>query len=470
MVTKPPVGRPAAVALPAAAVLLGAVCAGVRPAARVLQATALAVPVAAALLVRAAKPQPSTAAPAAAVAGPPELVTVLVPARDEARVIGALLGDLGVACRDRLAVVVIDDASRDGTAEVAEASIAAAGLGAAGRVVRLPAPCGSKGAVLAAWPMPDEGVVVVLDADARVAPDFVDRVREAVVGGAALAQARRRMLRPAPRRGRRALGPRVLLAALQDAEQGMDDVIGRARLALGGASELRGDGMVLRADALERLGGWPAGALCEDLELASRWYLASGRGVERPPALEIWEQPVLGIRPLLGQRLRWAEGSIRRDLHVVLPAMSESGVPLRGRVEVAAYAGQALMPWLAIGLAACATRVSPVTVRIEARRGLGALAAGYGMAAVLLAWEALGPESGTSSSRPSGGPAAGARRPLARLGGSVAAAAFTGLWPLLLPPAWARVALRPGPPRFARTPHAPADAFSGPAPAPRRAT
>jgi cellulose synthase/poly-beta-1,6-N-acetylglucosamine synthase-like glycosyltransferase len=379
------------------------------------------------------------------------MVTVVVPARDEAAVIARLVADLGAARSEPMALVVVDDASCDGTADLANGAIERSGLMDVARVVRLATPSGSKGGALAAVPVPASGVVVVLDADARVAPDFVARVR-AAGATAAVAQARRRMLRPAPGcQPERGAG---LLALMQDGEQEIDGLIARARLRMGGATEFRGDGMVIRAEVLAALGGWQPEALCEDLELATRWFLATGRGVERPAGLEIWEQPVLAVRPLLSQRLRWAEGSIRRDLRLVLPALLDPRRPARRRLELAAYASQSLVPWMALGLAARGWRQPAGPQRAAARRTLGALASGYALAALVLAWASQAGEAEVAGEARAGHPR--------RLAHAVAVTAFTSLWAPVLPVAWLRVAAQPGAPEFIRTPHETSARFTEP--------
>ena len=376
-----------------------------------------------------------------ATSGPPS-ITILVPARNEAHAIGALISDLGRLRGQPPEVIVVDDGSDDGTADAACAAIAAARV--TGVVVRRPRGGSGKGRALAhvALGADPRRVVVVLDADARVDPGFGDACR-AAAAGVAVATARRRMLRPG--RGNRASH---VLARLQDDEQALDDVVQRARLALGGAAEFRGNGMLLRADVLANLGGWPIDAVCEDLELSSRLYQATGRGVDRPPGLIVWEQPVIGFRALIRQRLRWAEGSIRRDLRIVLPR-SLRGTAAEGRwLEPLAYAGQALVPWVAAGLAARC--IGPR--RGAALGGLAALLGAYGIATGSIAWAAFG----GSADEPLRG----------RLSRTLASVAFAGLWLAVLAVAWLRVLLRPYAPRFAKTIHAPTAAFSEPEPTP----
>ena len=473
--TSAPLVRRQAILLPLAAVAVGYAGPGSRRAALLAGALAAAVPAGAALLARLGRSAAGPAPGGPPTGAPPEAtsVTLLVPARDESPVIGRLVADAAAVRSAPMALIVVDDASSDGTGDLAAAAIERHRLGGEASVVRVASPSGSKASALRCAPVAP-GVVVVLDADARLTPGFVDRVRSAV-GPDGVAQARRRMLRPAGR-GRRAWWPRALALA-QDGEQAVDDQIARARFALGGAAEFRGDGMVIGTSVLGALGGWPTDALCEDLELATRWYLHSGRGVPRPPDLEIWEQPVLSVRSLLAQRLRWAEGSIRRDLRLVAPAALDPRVPRRRRAELVGYASQALLPWASLGLALRALgeptllpggsrgrvgrdgTASPSAA--AARRLLALLAVGYGSGAVILAWAALG------DGLPARGSAATGRHgfsPLSRLVRAFSVGAFTGLWPLVLPAAWIRVARQPGAPQFVRTPHASPDAFSEPEP------
>src|SRR5205814_10436749 len=59
------------------------------------------------------------------------------------------------------------------------------------------------------------------------------------------------------------------LAGAQADEQTLDGELQRGRWALGGCSEFRGNGIVIRRDLLAEVGGWRAEALTEDLDLRS---------------------------------------------------------------------------------------------------------------------------------------------------------------------------------------------------------
>ena len=328
--------------------------------------------------------------------------------------------------------MVVDDRSIDATGEVAAEAIEA-GLSGLARVVRRADGADGKAATLAsADDASDRPIaILVLDADARVDPSFLARCRRALVDGSAMVTARRRVLRS---RGTRRF--RRWLVEAQAAEQAADDVVQRGRLALGGAGELRGDGMLIRADLLADMGGWPADALAEDLDLSTLIYLRTGFGVARPPGLEVWEQAPITPRSMLTQRLRWAEGSVRRDLGIVLPALADSAIPLRRRIEVAVSAGQDLMPWIALGLVARETR-------LRHARPVAELALGYGVAAATIALVADEPGIGVPP----------------RVAGVLGLGAT---WAGILPVAWLRVVRRPGRPAFRPTPHLPGAAVRPP--------
>ena len=371
-------------------------------------------------------------------------LTVLIPARDEAPVIDGILGDLAVQepVAAEVEIVVIDDRSCDRTGEIAAAAIERLGLSGRARVVHRDAGRDGKGAALESVSVPprrDAGAVV-LDADARVRPSFLAACLDSLAGGSGIASARRRMLRPAA-----GTPIRRHLVTAQDDEQLADDGLQRARLRMGGASELRGNGMVIRADVLAELGGWGADALCEDLDLSARAWLRAGRSVERFDGLEVWEQPVLSPRALARQRIRWAEGLVRRDLAVVLPAQLDPAIPVRRRLDALAYAVHGLVPWLAAGVL-----LRAMLPRGTRARGLAAaLTVVYAATGAATADVAL--RDPTVTRRPEAGRVAGAL-------------ALEALWLVELPVGWIRVARRPVDPAFTRTPHLPSRSFEPPDP------
>lgn len=117
-------------------------------------------------------------------AAEPSDLTVLIPARDEAAVIGRALAALRDAAPD-VPVIVVDDGSRDGTADVARAS----GLGKLTVLAGTLPPPGWSGKLWALQQALDEATtprVLLLDADIRLAPGMVGALQRRADAGFAL--------------------------------------------------------------------------------------------------------------------------------------------------------------------------------------------------------------------------------------------------------------------------------------------
>lgn len=360
-------------------------------------------------------------------------VTVLIPARDEAAAIPRLIADLGAQARSVAApdapftVVVIDDRSTDGTGGIAREAACRHGLDGRLTVVRREPGAGDgKGAALRAVPRQCLGeAVVVLDADARVDAGFIRRVAARLAAGDEVFTARRRTYNAAA-------SP---LATAQAAELELDGLQLRARLAMGGAGELRGNGMAVRTSVLDAAGGWPA-TLTEDLDLST---LLAGLGWSVGWAREIvvWEAPTGTWHALARQRLRWAEGSVRR-LFALLPwAVGSPRLSWPARIDLLVYAGQAVLPPIVVGAVAGGLRRRQLGVPVLL---VGVYAASaMGLTAIAVAESARADAAGEST-----GDVPRAR--LALLGG-----VFAGQWLLAVPAALLRIAVRPGRVTFDRT-------------------
>jgi hypothetical protein len=376
---------------------------------------------------------------------PAPTISVVVAGRDEANVLPQLIAD--IAAQDhrdaggspRFELVVVDDRSTDGTAEVVREAARAAGLAAVTTIIRREGDglADGKGAALtAAQPERCNGdVVLVLDADARIGPGFVRLLAAYVAAGADAVTARRRILH----------ADSSWLAGAQADEQTQDGELQRGRWASGGCSEFRGNGIAIRRSLLASVGGWRASALTEDVDLSSRIAAAHGTTVAWALDLEVWEEPVRTWSGLWRQRLRWSEGAIRRLLEHGPAVLASPRLSRRARLDFAAYGGQLLAPPLILGAAA------------------GALGSGSGAAAValvgtylaaggILAFDALRWETDS---------AGGSLPMVERLGRSVRAAAFSLIWLAAVPGALWRLASRRGGVRYDKMPHVGADLPGG---------
>jgi len=349
-------------------------------------------------------------------------VTLMVAARNEAPVIATTLA--GLVSQDyadesgpRFDVLLVDDGSTDDTGALA--SRAAAEHPDRLRVVRREPGDGPrmKAAALShAHPQARGEVIGVVDADASVAPDFVSRVMEAwrADPGAVAIQAQRRA-------HNRDEG---WFAAAQDEELLMDMASQCGRRATDGTAELRGNGMFVRRNALERVGGWNPAALTEDLELSTR-LVAAGERIALASAAEVGEEAVTTLPALWRQRLRWAEGSIRRLIELGPGLLRAEGVPLSRKLDFLAFTGEFVIPPLFVTTVVASLLTIPLP-RPADWTVPASLFVGYGIGTFLLALA---------------GVAAQGQRGAGLIGRAGRGSLFLSHWLLVVPAALVRIAI-----------------------------
>ena len=251
------------------------------------------------------RPQGAPAFTTAALEGPPPAVDVVVAARDEEAVIGRLVERL-LGLRwptEQLRLWVIDDGSEDRTPQrLAELRALHPQL----RVLRRSrdAGGGKSGALNLVLQQLQGRWLLVLDADADLQPDLLERlIPYAESGGWAAVQLRKAEVNAEAN----------WLTRVQAMEMAFDAFIQEGRLARGGVAELRGNGQLLRRDAVHASGGFNEATITDDLDLSFRLLLA-GQPVGvlwNPP---VSEEAVLSVPALWRQRQRWAEGGLQRFL------------------------------------------------------------------------------------------------------------------------------------------------------------
>jgi 1,2-diacylglycerol 3-beta-glucosyltransferase len=92
-----------------------------------------------------------------------------------------------------------------------------------------------------------------------------------------------------------------------------DSFLQTHRIAIGGMSELRGNGMLVRRELLEKCNGWNEDTMTDDLDLTFKLYLL-GAEIEFVTMPSLWEEGVTSWKHLWYQRCRWAEGGYQRYL------------------------------------------------------------------------------------------------------------------------------------------------------------
>ena len=358
-------------------------------------------------------------------------VTLLVAARNEAPVIAATVSALASqdygGAEPRFDVLVVDDGSTDGTGDLARSAAATRGRV---QVLRRDADGGPRtkaaGLVFAHGEVRGE-VIGVVDADARVADDFVTRVMAAwgADPGAAAIQAQRRSHNVA----------HGWLAAAQDEEGLMDMASQCGRHATDGTAELRGNGMFVRLAALDAVGGWNPGALTEDLELSTR-LVAAGERIALAPQAEVWEEAVVSLGALWRQRLRWAEGSLRRLLELGPGLLAAPAVPFGRKLDFLAFTTEFLIPPLFVTTILASLLTIPLP-RPADWTVPASLFIGYGLGSFLLALAGL---------------AGRGERGAALVGRATRGALFLSHWLVIVPAALLRIAFGKPATGFVQTP------------------
>ena len=273
--------------------------------------------------------------------GPLPFVSVLIPARNEERVIATTIAE--VAAQDyrgpdgdpRFEILAIDDASTDETSSIL-ASLTTR-YDHLQILTRTALEGGGKAAALnAALPQCRGEIIVVFDADILIAPDFLKTLIAALDPSVAGVQARVRIYNRAAH----------AFAACQDDEfAAFHKVMQLGRDALDGAVGLGGQGQAVWASALHQVGGWHPGASTEDLDLTVRLVLAGYR-VKFCPEAVVWQEGVTSLSALLRQRRRWAAGNLRVCFTYLWPLL-KARVALRRRLDYAVYMVSLLTPfWL----------------------------------------------------------------------------------------------------------------------------
>lgn len=235
---------------------------------------------------------------------------VVVPAHDEATVIGGVLADLRTQDHPTplTTIWVIADRCQDDTAAIATAAGAAVDERRDGS--------GGKGAALE-WhldrhPLGDDEMLVVIDADNRIPSGLLSRFADEADAGHEALQAYLDVTNP---------DASVLATAGAVSYWASNRMVQQARQRLGWPADLGGTGMAITASALTRAGGFGP-SLTEDVDLGVRLAL-SGIPVRWLHDIHIHDEKPHAVGVVIRQRARWAAGKrsvARRHLGALLTA------------------------------------------------------------------------------------------------------------------------------------------------------
>ncbi|MBC8120434.1 MAG: glycosyltransferase family 2 protein [Gemmatimonadaceae bacterium] len=231
-------------------------------------------------------------------------ISILVAAKDEEQVIKRLVGNLcTLQYAGELEVWIGNDGSTDCTGELLERlCLEQPRLHV---LHRLPGDRPGKSAVLNDLFSQSRGdILIVFDADAQVDADFLTRtVPLFAQPGVGAVQVRKAI----------ANADENFWTRNQAAEMLFDAFFQLRRQTIGGTAELRGNGQLVRATALQQVGDWTESTVTDDLDLTLKLHL-QGWQVQFVWETVVWEEGVTSWQALWRQRSRWAEGGFQRYL------------------------------------------------------------------------------------------------------------------------------------------------------------
>ena len=265
-------------------------------------------------------------------------VSILVPCHNEHEVIEKTVQNILNIDYPDYEIILIDDRSEDNTAQIIKEleqkheKITA--------LIREKDAVAGKSAVLNdAFKIAKGEAVLVFDADAKVEPDFLNlmipKLEPADVGAV---QAQKVIIN----------AKQNFLTQCQFNEYILDSHLQIGRDAVRGAVELRGNGELIKRQAIISINGWNEQTIVDDLDMSTRLHI-KGWDIRFCPEAKVYEEGVITFGALIKQRRRWVEGSIRRYLEYAGQVFTSEDMSLRVGFDLIAYISEFLLPfWLIV--------------------------------------------------------------------------------------------------------------------------
>ena len=263
-------------------------------------------------------------------------ISIMVPCHNEEDVIEDTVKNILEVDYTNYEIILIDDRSTDKTPEIIkklEEKYEKVKI-----LLRHEGDFPGKSAVLNdAMEIAKGDAILVFDADAKIQSDFIKKVLVKLepkdVGAV---QARKTIIN----------SKQNFLTACQYNEYVMDTHLQIGRDAVRGAVELRGDGEIIKKEALLDINGWNNETITDDLDMSTRLHI-KGWDIRFCPDAVVYEEGVITFPALVRQRRRWVEGSIRRYLEYAKDILFTKDMNLRVGFDLIAYITEFLLPfWL----------------------------------------------------------------------------------------------------------------------------
>lgn len=265
-------------------------------------------------------------------------ISILIPCHNEAVVIKETVENILNVDYENYEIIVIDDRSTDDTKDaVLELEKKYDKVKA---LIRDKSAYPGKSAVLNdAIKIAKGEAYLVFDADAKIKPDFIKLLLTKYEGDDVGAIQARKVIINANQN---------FLTACQYNEYVMDTHLQVGRDAVKGAVELRGNGELIKKNALVDIGGWNNETITDDLDMSTRLHI-KGWDIRFVQDAIVYEEGVVTFSALVRQRRRWVEGSIRRYLEYIWDVLFTKDMSLRVGFDLIAYISEFLLPaWLII--------------------------------------------------------------------------------------------------------------------------
>lgn len=260
-------------------------------------------------------------------------VSIMIPAHNEESVISDTVENILKLDYEHFEIIVIDDRSSDNTASVIKDlenkynNVTA--------FIRPKDAFPGKSAVLNDALVCAKGeAILVFDADARVNTDFLSKLIPNLEPQDVGAVQARKVIRNKDEN---------ILTRCQNNEMTMDTHFQVGRDSVKGAVELRGNGELIKRQALEDIGGWNNYTITDDLDMSTRLHI-KGWDVRFCKDAIVYEEGIIYLWPLYRQRRRWLEGTIRRYLEYAGAVLTSKDMSLRVSLDLVAYISQFIMP------------------------------------------------------------------------------------------------------------------------------